>query len=217
MKRPLLLGAGVAVLAIATGVILFGRDGSLPPAARPHAVTVVQVPALPHAAITSSPIATVAPAPVPSAALSPAPTTATTLPSQDHVARLRGIMKAFPQQKAMFETLRSERRDPQWAPRSEAMLTALYGAMPYAGEAGRTLDIYCGSINCVAMGDLPAHNLHGEVNQAMAAMQSIDLTRSLMAKGYTPNGSAFGPSTTDNRQMFVTFYRRSAPVAIRTR
>ncbi len=135
----------------------------------------------------------------------------------DMTARMSGLANGFADVEKRFATLKSEPRDPIWAPASERLLNRQYATIPYIGGKGRLLDIYCATDNCVVIGDLPRNTGRREVGTAMSALQSIDLIEAMMAQGFKDNGTGFGPSASDNRQMFVTFYKRIAPKQIKLR
>jgi len=215
------LGAGAVVLG---GVSAFFLPTLIqaPPSegAKAAPVAVVDAPSKPRLASAPTDTAitniTESVIPTPATTPSPAPVDASHLPSKDDLARLAGIIRTFSRHDAMLKKLQSEPRDPVWAPKSEALLTERYSAMPHIGGAGRVLSIHCGSTLCMVTGDLPNGSLPDASRQAMDALHSYDMVKELWALGYGGGGSAYGPSASDNRGMFVTFYERTVPRKLRS-
>lgn len=217
----IIIGAGAVVLG---GISAFFLPTLLqaPPSegAKAVPVAVVDAPSKPKlaSAPTDTPIKNITKfvVPTPTSTSSSSPVEASYLPSKDDLARLSGIMRAFSRHDAMLKKLQSESRDPVWGSKSEALLAERYSAMPHIGGAGRVLSIHCGSTLCMITGDLPDGSQPDASRQAMDALHSYDLVSELGALGYGGGGSAYGPSSSDNRGMFVIFYERTVPRRLRS-
>ena len=197
--------AGMAVVTVAVTAFVYRAHRS---AEHPDATSPVIIVA--RGAATSSP----APAPTWIAAAAPVALTSETpphlsqqAPLSEDVVPLVDVIGSEVQQTR--DRLANERREDDWAARSESVMRASYDRLKGVGSAGRKIDIVCGTSICQVSGsiaDMPG----GSTADVMDAVQSEALRQQMAAQGYELQSSSFGPGA-GGRQMFISYYKRITP------
>ncbi len=111
------------------------------------------------------------------------------------------------------DRLIGEHRDGPWADKAEGHIQAAYGKLKAISEAGRSVDIQCGSSICEVTGDLEDRP-GGKHADAMRAVQDFQLIQTMAALGYEWETTVFGRGA-DGHEMFVTYFTRSSPKALK--
>lgn len=128
-------------------------------------------------------------------------------PLSDDVEPLVNVIGGSPRN--MRDRLTNEKRDNDWATRSEALLQTRYDRLKGIGSAGRKIDVVCGQSVCQVSGSI-ANMPGGSMSDVMEALQSDTFMHEMAAMGYDHDSVSFGPGA-EGREMFVTYYKRSAP------
>ena len=105
--------------------------------------------------------------------------------------------------RALYRQLRSEARDPVWAPRAESSVKAALANIPYVDRAGGPT-IRCAASLCEVHGTF-AQASDDNTNVAMQQLQGDVLRRRLGAAGLDQGLAAF---TGGNKQSGFTLYLR---------
>lgn len=111
------------------------------------------------------------------------------------------------------DRLIGEHRDDPWADKAEGNIQAAYGKLKAIGEAGRSVDIQCGSSICEVTGDLEDRP-GAKHADAMRAVQDFQLIQAMAALGYEWETTVFGRGA-DGHEMFVTYFTRSSPKTLK--
>ena len=124
-----------------------------------------------------------------------------------------------PQQ--LHKALLAETRDPDWAPRMEAMIRDAYDSIPYVGTAAEPLEVRCAATLCEVAGrfDVPPEprikvGPNGEtppskLGRAMSEMQDGRLNKAFEPHHLEVVLMSFGQSPDDReRNTFLGYWRR---------
>lgn len=199
--RSAVLG-GAAVMVVAATIVLIGQRRPEAPRAESAPVIVVE-----RAGPAETPLPTTAPVKTATPIALPAdapPSMSQQRPLSDDVVPL---VSHFDQQ--LRDRLVNERRENEWADRSEAFMQARYHDLKGIGAAGREVDIVCGTSICQVSGSL-ADMPNGTGAEVMDSVQSRALIDAMAAQGLEQATSTFGPGA-DGRDMFVIYYKRMPP------
>lgn len=104
----------------------------------------------------------------------------------------------------MAHLVRSEPRNPEWAPKSEAAIRASMIKLPYIDVDG-PLKIMCASTVCEVSGSAPKMLAEKDLGQFWALLQSPIVQASLTKGGLQLGGASFGRP--GNPRAFVIHYR----------
>lgn len=128
--------------------------------------------------------------------------TTTEIPATDPL--LGGMMedRSIPE---MHRQVRSERRDPEWAPAMEMALKARYARVPHLIHGGNRLRVTCGNRTCEVASPLPKDLPRAQEAQLVQDLQSHVLNKDVRALGFTDKGnmSGFGEN-------FVAYWTRAS-------
>lgn len=122
-----------------------------------------------------------------------------------------------PSPAALHRKLRSEPRDPAWAPRMESAVRARVLQIELIGKDGNALRVTCASTLCEIAGTLawpkPAPKEYDPKllqNRAMADLQDKALNDDLAKLGLTTMGASFMQAKTPDVSAFLLYYSRTA-------
>jgi DNA-binding CsgD family transcriptional regulator len=115
----------------------------------------------------------------------------------------------------LYETTRSEGRDPAWASATESVLRNRYGSIPHIGTAAAPLRITCGRTICEVTGLIdapqpaPAKPSKG-MERAMEELQGKALNDDLTKAGLKSKGIMFtAAANAPDRSMFLAYWTRA--------
>lgn len=198
---------GIAVMVVVAGAVIYSTHFRETASAEYPPVIVVK---RGSSATTRQPavVATATPAAPPTLAQVDAPPSLSQQrPLSDDVVPLVDMIGGSPRN--MRDRLTNEKRDNEWATRSEALLQTSYSRLKGIGSAGRKIDVVCGLSVCQVSGSI-ANMPGGSTSDVMESVHSDTIIHEMAAKGYDYDSSSFGPGA-GGRQMFVTYYKRIAP------
>ena len=119
----------------------------------------------------------------------------------------------------VYTRIRAERRDPEWAPRTEQALRVRYSAVAHVGAPIESVRIFCGSTLCEVAGliDAPPNPADGEslktpLNRTMQALQGKALHDSVAAIGLENVSGYFG-SGRPGKMVFLQYWSRKGAAA----
>lgn len=104
----------------------------------------------------------------------------------------------------MAQLVRSEPRNPEWAPRSEASIRASMIKLPYIDVDG-PLKVLCASTICEVSGSAPKMLAEKDLGQFWALLQSPIVQAPLAKSGLQIGGASFGRP--GNPRAFAIYYR----------
>lgn len=104
----------------------------------------------------------------------------------------------------MGQLVRSEPRNPEWAPKSEAAIRASMIKLPYIDLDG-PLKVMCASTICEVSGSAPKMLAEKDLGQFWGLLQSPIVQASLGKGGLQMGGASFGRP--GNPRAFVIYYR----------
>lgn len=102
------------------------------------------------------------------------------------------------------QLVRSEPRNPEWAPKSEAAIRASMIKLPYIDLDG-PLKVMCASTICEVSGSAPKMLAEKDLGQFWGLLQSPIVQASLGKAGLQMGGASFGRP--GNPRAFVIYYR----------
>lgn len=104
----------------------------------------------------------------------------------------------------MAQLVRSEPRNPEWAPKSEAVIRANMAKLPYIDTDG-PLKIVCASTICEVSGLAPGMLAERDLGQFWALLQSPIVQAPLSKSGLQMAGASFGRP--GRPRAFLMYYR----------
>lgn len=126
-------------------------------------------------------------------------------------------LRTSPDPAALHARVRSERRDPEWAPRVESAVRARLLQMPVIGKEGNALRVICATELCELAGTitwpdpLPKEGFEDlPQNQAQHALQDVPLADDLAKLGLKSEAGLFtGGKGKPERSVFLLYYLRT--------
>ena len=108
----------------------------------------------------------------------------------------------------LYGHVRSEPREPEWAPRAEAALKARYESLVNSGRV-EDLRVLCASTICEVAGAIVGKNPDG-INSTMREIQNRELAEPLAQTGLTNQSAMFGSRPNSRQAVFATYWLRTA-------
>ena len=206
--------AGIGAVAIAGAVAFVATRGGEPAASKPGNINFVagdQPEAEPSPKISDQPALTQpvsAPAPSPGAAAAP--------PGDVDDPLFNGMLLPpskpgkldFSNPRALHDAVRSQPRDPEWAPKAETSLKDRYTTIPFVGGSGNPVNVKCASTICEVSGVFGESTSMANVNVGMKQMQSADFRQSLDPRNFKPPVAMIFGGTKTGASTFVAYITR---------
>lgn len=138
-------------------------------------------------------------------------------PSTNEVDPLVGQpLERFPQPADLHARVRTEQRDPAWAPKMENAIQARLMSMPLVGKDGNALRVTCGATLCEIAGTLltPSKaeqaDQNSQFNRTVNALQVPPLTDDLMHLGLKVESGTFTSAKgKPDRAVYLLYYSRA--------
>lgn len=127
-----------------------------------------------------------------------------------------GTIQTFPQPADQHAKVRSESRDPQWAPAMETQIRERLMQLPLIGKGGNSLRVTCASTMCEIAGTLippdeaASSDRNSQYSRTIEQLQVPPLTDDLAQLGLASEGGSFlkGEGKPD-RAIFLLYYSRA--------
>jgi DNA-binding CsgD family transcriptional regulator len=128
---------------------------------------------------------------------------------------IAGSLERFPQPADLHAQLRSQKRDPNWAPRMEIVIRARLVEVPLVGKNGNALRVTCARTLCEIAGTVittkdEADDQNSPSNRTIQALQVPPLPDDLSKAGLKNEGdSFFSGNGKPDRIAFLLYYSRA--------
>ena len=137
-------------------------------------------------------------------------------PSNDFEPLIGGPLQRFTDPADLHARIRTEKRDPNWAPRMEEAVRARVVQIPLVGKGGNVLRVTCGRTLCEIAGTLivpskqEAEDQNSQFSRTIKDLQVPPLPDDLAKLGLkSESGSFLGAKGKPDRNVFLLYYSRS--------